>query len=134
MEVVPQHIDALDLLPGVYEDWAIVERERIRQRMLHALEMLSHRLVSVGRYADAIEAALTAVSADPLRESAQRALIEAHAAEDNWGEARRSFECFRTLIRRELGVSPSRDLTAFVDQRGPALASTVARTGVGSLV
>ena len=133
MEVVPQHIDALDLLPGVYEDWAIVERERIRQRMLHALEMLSHRLVSVGRYADAIEAALTAVSADPLRESAQRALIEAHAAEDNWGEARRSFECFRTLIRREPG-SVRRGTSLPSSPRGPALASTVARTGVGSLV
>jgi DNA-binding SARP family transcriptional activator len=91
--------------------------------------MLSRRLVSVGRFADAIEAALTAVSADPLRESAQRVLIEAHAAEDNWGEARRSFESYRRLIRNELGVDPSRDLTAFVDQRAQLLTRVVARTG-----
>ena len=90
LAVVPQHVDALDLLPGLYEDWAIMDRERIRQRMLHALEMLSRELSKAGRYADAIDAALTAISADPLRESAQRALIEAHAAEANWGEARRS--------------------------------------------
>lgn len=129
LAVVPQHVDALDLLPGLYEDWAIMERERIRQRMLHALEMLSRRLASVGRYADAIEAALTAVSADPLRESAQRVLIEAHAAEDNWGEARRSFESYRELIRNELGVDPSRDLTAFVERGAQYLTSVVARTG-----
>src|SRR3954447_11699332 len=48
-------IDALDLLPGWYEDWAIVERERIRQRMLHALEALSRRLSGGGRHAEAVE-------------------------------------------------------------------------------
>jgi DNA-binding SARP family transcriptional activator len=117
LAVVPQHVDALDLLPGLYEDWAIMERERVRQRMLHALETLSRRLVDVGRYADAIEAALTAIGADPIRESAQRALIEAHGAEGNWGEARRSYESYRDLVRRELGVDPSRDLTAFVNRR-----------------
>jgi DNA-binding SARP family transcriptional activator len=97
--------------------------------MLHALEMLSRRLVSVGRFADAIEAALTAIGADPLRESAQRALIEAHVAEANWVEALRTFESYRDLLRRELGVNPSRDLTAFVDRRLPAFGTSVAPTG-----
>ena len=129
LAVVPQHVDALDLLPGLYEDWAIMERERIRQRMLHALETLSRRLVNVGRYADAVEAALTAISADTLRESAHCALIEAHAAEGNWGEARRSYESYRDLVRRELGVDPSRDLTAFVDRRVAVLARSMAPTG-----
>jgi DNA-binding SARP family transcriptional activator len=129
LAVAPQHVDALDLLPGFYEDWAVMERERIRQRMLHALETLSHQLVDVGRYADAIHAALTAISADPLRESAQRALIEAHAAEANWGEARRSYERFRDLVRRELGVDPSRDLTALVDRRVRVLGRSMAPTG-----
>jgi DNA-binding SARP family transcriptional activator len=129
LAVVPQHVDALDLLPGLYDDWAIMERERVRQRMLHALEMLSRRLVSVGRFADAIEAALMAISADPLRESAQRALIEAHVAEANWGEARRSYESYRDLVRRELGVDPSRDLTAFVERRVGVFGRSMASTG-----
>ena len=129
LAVVPQHVDALDLLPGLYEDWAIMERERIRQRMLHALETLSRRLVNVGRYADAVEAALTAISADTLRESAHCALIEAHAAEGNWGEARRSYESYRDLVRRELGVDPSRDLTAFVDRRAAVFVRSMAPTG-----
>lgn len=117
LAVVPQHLDALDLLPGMYDDWAIMDRERVRQRMLHALEALSRHLVVVARFSDAIEAAMTAVSADPLRESAQRVLIEAHAAEGNWGEARRTFCSFRDLVRDELGVEPSRALTSFINQR-----------------
>src|SRR5215472_10361534 len=32
--------DAMDLLPGWYDDWVIIERERVRQRFLHALEVL----------------------------------------------------------------------------------------------
>ena len=88
--ISPSVFDALDLLPGWYDDWALMERERIRQRLLHALEALSARLIRLGRYGEAVDAALLAVSADPLRESAQRALIEAHIAERNLAEARRS--------------------------------------------
>lgn len=114
LAVSPRQVDALDLLPGLYEDWAIVERERLRQRMLHALETLSCQLVALGRHADAVEAALTAINAEPLRESAQGALIRAHAAEGNWVEVRRSYQLYRTLLWKELGVEPSRELTAFV--------------------
>jgi DNA-binding SARP family transcriptional activator len=102
--------DALDLLPGWYDDWVLMERERVRQRMLHALETLSRTLTRVGRFADAIEAALLAVRAEPLRESTQRALIEAHVAEGNLGEARRSYRAYRELVGRELGIEPSSDL------------------------
>jgi DNA-binding SARP family transcriptional activator len=102
--------DALDLLPGWYDDWVLMERERVRQRMLHALETLSRTLTRAGRFADAIEAAILAVRAEPLRESAQRALIEAHVAEGNLGEARRSYRTYRELVSRELGVEPSSDM------------------------
>jgi DNA-binding SARP family transcriptional activator len=103
--------DAMDLLPGWYDDWIIFERERIRQRLLHALEILSRRLVTAGRYAEGIEAALSAVSADPLRESASRVLIEAHLAEGNLVEARRAYQRYRDIVRRELGVEPGPELT-----------------------
>jgi DNA-binding SARP family transcriptional activator len=107
--------NAMDLLPGWYDDWVIFERERIRQRLLHALEMLSRRLVLAGRYAEAVEAAISAVSADPLRESANRVLIEAHLAEGNLIEGRRAYERYRDIVRRELGVEPGRDLASLVE-------------------
>jgi DNA-binding SARP family transcriptional activator len=104
----------LDLLPGCYDDWAILERERLRQRILHALEALSRRLLAAGRYASALEAALAAVEVEPLRESAQRVLFEAHIGESNWVEARRGFVTYRAMIHRELGVEPSAELAALV--------------------
>ncbi len=114
LAISPSVLDALDLLPGWYDDWALMERERMRQRLLHALEALSIRLVSLGRYGEAVDSALLAVSADPLRESAQRALIEAHIAERNLVEARRSYLVYRDLARRELGIEPSSELLALL--------------------
>jgi DNA-binding SARP family transcriptional activator len=110
--VLPWGLDALDLLPGWYDDWALVERERVRQRLLHALEALSRQLVQLRRCAEAVEAAMMAVSVEPLRESAQRMLIQAHLAEGNWVEGRRSYEAYRAVLHRELGIEPNPELAA----------------------
>jgi DNA-binding SARP family transcriptional activator len=104
--------DALNLLPGFYDDWVLIERERIRQRVLHALEALSERLCAEGRFADAIESAMLATSAEPLRESAHRSLIKAHIAEGNLTEARRTYLAYQALMRRELGVPLSQGFAA----------------------
>jgi DNA-binding SARP family transcriptional activator len=107
LAVASLRADTWDVLPGWYDDWVLAERERARQRMLHALEALSGKLVGASRFADAVEAAIIAVGVDPLRESAQRALIEAHLAEGNRSEARRIWRDYRDLLYRELGVTPS---------------------------
>jgi DNA-binding SARP family transcriptional activator len=112
LTIPPSAADALDLLPGIYDDWVLTERERIRQRILHALEALSERLSAAGRCADAIEAAMLAARAEPLRESAHRALIKAHIVEGNRSEAHRIYLAYQALVRREIGVLPSADLAA----------------------
>jgi DNA-binding SARP family transcriptional activator len=114
LSVMPWGVDALDLLPGWYDDWVLLERERIRQRLLHALEALSQQLAQLGRSAEAVEAAMIAVSAEPLRESAQRALIEAHLAEGNLIEGRRTFEAYRDLLYREVAAEPDRALASLL--------------------
>jgi DNA-binding transcriptional activator of the SARP family len=124
--------DALDLLPGWYDDWTILERERLRQRVLHALEAQSRILSSEGQHADAVDVALAVVRAEPLRESAHRTLIEAHLGEDNWAEAQRALEGYRGLLERELAVSPSTELVRLVQceawRRHQAAAPRVAVT------
>jgi DNA-binding SARP family transcriptional activator len=115
LDRVKLEIGALDLLPGCYDDWTILERERLRQRVLHALEAQSRFLSAANRHADAVDAALAAVRAEPLRESAQRTLIEAYLGEDDWVEAQRTLDCYRDVLDRELGLSPSPDLVQLVD-------------------
>jgi DNA-binding SARP family transcriptional activator len=108
---VPDNTDDVrlskDILPDWSDDWLIVEREHFRQLRLHALESLSERLTVLGRFPQAIESSLAAVAAEPLRESAHRALIKAHLAEGNTGEAARQYRFFRQLLHDELQVGPS---------------------------
>lgn len=112
-----------DLLTGWDEDWLQIERERLRQLRIHTLESLADALIHQGRHASAIQAALAAVSAEPLRESAQAMLIKAHLSEGNASEAVRQFDSYRRVLD-ELDLSPSPQLAslihAFEHGRGPA--------------
>jgi DNA-binding SARP family transcriptional activator len=102
-----QLLHARDLLPGWYEDWVLLERERVRQLRLHALEALCERLTDRGRFGAAVEAGLAAVAGEPLRESAHRALIRAHLVEGNQGEAIRQYQRYCRLVHDELRLKPS---------------------------
>ncbi|HEY2207015.1 MAG TPA: bacterial transcriptional activator domain-containing protein [Pseudonocardia sp.] len=100
-----------DLLPGWTEDWAAQERERFRRVRLHALESLCQRLTAAGRFGPAIAAGLRVVEADAMKESARRALIEAHLAAGNVSEAVRLYDEFTASCSR-LGLAPGTELTA----------------------
>ena len=104
-----------DLLPDWYDDWVLIERERFRQLRLHALELLCEDLAAAGFYAAAVEAGLACVSAEPLRESAHRALVRVHLAEGNPGEAIRQYKLYRKLVYDELGLAPSAELERLVE-------------------
>lgn len=110
-----------ELLPDWYEEWLVDERERLRQIRLHALEKLSALLSDAGRHSDAIQAALAAIRLEPLRETAHRALIEAHLAEGNWSEARRQFRRCQQLFREELGIEPTASMRRLLEPRPPVV-------------
>jgi DNA-binding SARP family transcriptional activator len=103
-----------DLLPFWDDEWVVIERERLRQLRLHALECLCVRLTAIGRVPDAIEAGLAAVQAEPLRESAHRVLIAAHMAEGNLSEALAQYRVFARVIQRELGLQPSEQIETLI--------------------
>src|SRR3954451_23130890 len=96
-----------ELLPGWYDDWVLLARERLRQLKLHALEVLADKLADAGRYHEAVQAAYAAVDTEPLRESAHRAVVRVHLAEGNIAEALRAYAAFRDVLAHELGVAPS---------------------------
>lgn len=103
-----------ELLPGWYDEWVLLERERLCQLRLHALEAWAGKLAAAGRYGEAIQAACAAVGVEPLRESAHRALVRVHLAQGNVAEAVRSYESFRALLAAELGVEPTAQMDALV--------------------
>ncbi|MEU1668420.1 BTAD domain-containing putative transcriptional regulator [Streptomyces sparsogenes] len=108
-----------DLLLGWEEEWVMIERERLRQLRLHALESLSVALADRGRHGLALEAALACVAMAPLRESAHRAVTAVHLAENNVAEAYRQYEAFRRMIHDELGMAPSARFTSMLPPGRP---------------
>jgi DNA-binding SARP family transcriptional activator len=116
-----------EVLPDWYDDWVAAERERFRQLRLHALEAIAERMVQRGRSGDALLAALAAVLADPLRESAHRALISVHLAEGNVGEALRQVRRCERLLADELGVAPSAQLARMIGPLTTRASKPVAR-------
>jgi len=118
-------VDAVDpgamgdeLLPDWYDDWVIVDRERLRQLRLHVLDSMCRQLSSRGLHFEAIDVGLMAIAAEPLRESAHRALIEAHLAERNVAEARRQYVSYALLLRDAGCGTPSPSLTQLLRGSG----------------
>jgi SARP family transcriptional regulator, regulator of embCAB operon len=105
---------SVELLPGWYEDWALVEAENWRQLRLHALEAAAGVLAGAGRFGEAVGAAQAAVDADPLRESPRAALIAVHMDEGNQSEALREFARYRRRLGAAFGLAPTARLRALL--------------------
>jgi DNA-binding SARP family transcriptional activator len=99
-----------DLLPGWYEDWIVSEQEQFHLQRVQALEAVCRTATHDGAYRDATAAGLAAVCAEPLRESAVTALVEAHLGEGNRFEALRRYQAYESLLRCELDTAPGREL------------------------
>nr|WP_239523336.1 bacterial transcriptional activator domain-containing protein [Geodermatophilus normandii] len=108
-----------ELLPGWHEEWVLLERERLRQLRMHALEALAGELIVAGRFGEAVEAAYAAVHEEPLRESAHRVVVRAHLAEGNVAEARHAYESFRQVLADTLGVAPTPSMTGLLTELRP---------------
>ncbi len=117
--------DAGELLPEWDDDWVAPHRERFRQIRLHALERLGVHLAEEGRYGRAVEVCLAVVADDPLRESAQRVLIRIYLAEGNVHEAVATYRTYREVMREELGLEPSPQMEALIDELGVSSATAV---------
>ena len=103
-----------DLLPGWYDDWAVIAAEDWRHFRLRALEAVAAQQTAAARLTEAAAAALAAVRGEPLREAARAALIRMRMAEGNHGDALREFERYRELLHGELGIEPTSRLRELV--------------------
>lgn len=108
----PRH--GFELAAELEDDWALIERERFRQRCMHALERQARLLVEQERYVEAIDVGLSAMRLDPYRESIHEVIISSHLAAGNRVEARRQFDLYVRLLHRDLGLAPSPRLEGLV--------------------
>jgi LuxR family maltose regulon positive regulatory protein len=96
-----------DYLEGVYDDWAVLERERLRGRRLDALESLAELFTGQGDLRRAIEGYQHLVSYDPYREPAHRELMRCHYFLGDRVAAIRQYQSCVQILREDLGLSPA---------------------------
>jgi TolB-like protein len=99
-------LDGIGLRDPVFEDWLLVERQRLRQRVEEALNQLLAQSLAAGARDRAAAAARRLLSLDSLREAACRALMQVHAERAETAQALKLYETLRDRLHRELGVKP----------------------------
>lgn len=98
-----------ELLPGVYDDWVLAERERLDREFTCALEKLIDQLQAEHSYRQAITHAQRLARHDPLREDTYRRLMELHALSGDRSGVVRVYNQCAAILKRELDVEPSRE-------------------------
>lgn len=92
-------------LPGFYDDWAIMERERLEQVYIEVLNRLPGALAEAGDLGSAIDYAHRRVAADSLSEEAHCELIGLLVKAEQFDAARSRFVEMERIFRDELGIA-----------------------------
>lgn len=105
------HSDFLDGLTipdaPAYEEWALLQRERLRLLVIDLLQRLAADALERQAYADGIAYARRSLAMDNWREEAHRLLMRLLALAGRRSDALAQFEVCRRLLAENLGVAPT---------------------------
>jgi DNA-binding SARP family transcriptional activator len=128
-----------DLLPGVYDDWALEVRSEVERQCVSLCDLLATARARRGDLAGAVEVARRRIQLQPLEEVGYRALMLLQADLGDRAGAVSTYHHCASVLERELGVVPDpatqqefQRLMARVDSRGeklPAAEAAVVRSG-----
>jgi DNA-binding SARP family transcriptional activator/tetratricopeptide (TPR) repeat protein len=100
------------ILDGFDEDWAVEARDEHTQRLVEALEQAAN---STDDPTEAVRLTRAQVALDPLAEALNRRLIERLAAGGDRAAALSAGRQFAERLRTQLGIPPSRETRALLD-------------------
>jgi DNA-binding SARP family transcriptional activator len=119
----------------LFEEWLLLERERLREAALEGLARLLAHQRGTGANEAAIQTGLRLLALDPLQESCHRALMQLYARLGRRDAALRQYEHCVDVLRRELHTEPEAETSALYQeilrrrQATPLIRSEVDRTG-----
>jgi DNA-binding SARP family transcriptional activator len=97
-----------DLLEGFYQDWCLLERERLQNCYLSLLDKLIRYCLEQRDYQRGIDYGERVLRLDRAHERSHQQLMRLHYGNGDRTAALRQFERCRTALREELEVEPSR--------------------------
>lgn len=104
-----------DLLPNLYEDWVIIQRERLRTLFLDDLAQLVNQHHGAKDYDRAIRWAQELLRHEPLREDMVRQLMTLRYESGDRAGALQEYQRFAQRLREALDVPPMMETSALYD-------------------
>ena len=109
-----------ELLPGRYEDWCAIERERLSELYVEALRSMAALLVEARDFTGALTYARQAVQVNPLREELHRDVMRLCASTGQPAAAIQQFRSLESLLQVQLNAMPApatQQLVKEIEQR-----------------
>ena len=112
-----------EFLPGFYDDWIALERERLQALFERQIETLIDRLLAEQRWRDVVDWAERWIALGQVPESAYRALMIAHFNLGNASHVAAVYQRCADALRKDLDVEPSDRTRALYQQLSRGAAS-----------
>jgi len=105
-----------DFMEGFYDDWLLLEQERLRELYLEALKELAQCHKALKEYDRAIRCCKLILGRSPLREEVHRELMYLHYISGDRTAALLQYERCCQLLEEELGVEPLPETRALYEE------------------
>jgi DNA-binding SARP family transcriptional activator/predicted ATPase len=96
-----------ELLPGFYEEWVVLERDRLESAYHQKMNLLMERLIQAEEWDNAIEWSEQWIKLGHAPEPAFRALMHAHANTGDLSMVTTTYQRCVESLNRELNLEPS---------------------------
>ncbi len=95
------------LVEDLYEDWTMVERERLSNAYVDALDWLADYYMEAGRLEESVKACYRVLEKDRCHEDSHRLLMRCYASLGQRGRAMRQYRLCERILEAEYGTAPS---------------------------
>jgi DNA-binding SARP family transcriptional activator len=100
------------LVEDLYEDWTMVERERLSNAYIDMLGRLAHYYFETGHHQESIRACYRILEKDRCHEESYRLLMHSYSNLGLRGRALRQYRLCERILRQEYGTAPSAETQA----------------------
>lgn len=109
-------LDGLDLSEPGFDDWLVIERGRLHERAVVALEHALRRHLGLGDSAEASRLAHVLLRVEPAHEAAHRAIMIDQARRGDAAALRRQYELCRAALAHHLDSRPAPETVALLER------------------
>ncbi|MBN1978245.1 MAG: hypothetical protein JW918_12685 [Anaerolineae bacterium] len=95
-----------DFMDGCYDDWCLIERERLQLLLLRALKRLQCQYRLEGAFEKAVSYGRRLLDIDSLQEDVHRELMRCYVAAGKRPAALRQFHRCREILQQDLQIEP----------------------------